>query len=254
MDSTLNQMMCGNVSVGSSQVGYLRVDGSTYIIRDNHYIHRFIFDSPIAARTARLLQGANTGSNLSIDDNGNSITFSSSAPTQILNLSGELANIRSASGLYPANSVYGINYETSFRSYIKKWLAGVGYVLSILIILLQCIYVANGIMYKMDNIIIFTQSLFFFLFTQTLIANPLAQFYYGWSWMHLNFFPNYFTPDLDLSEPTIPPYALYNLDGNVIRNAGSTLSFLLTFFMAWGAISFGLYMLDTYYGRRELWY
>lgn len=160
----------------------------------------------------------------------------------------------SVNGLYPANTVYGINYETSFRSFIKKWLASIGYVLSIFLIILQCIYIANGILYKMDNIIIFTQSLFFFLFNQILIANPVAQYYYGWSWMHLNFFPNYFTPDLDLSEPTIPPYALYNLDGNIIRNAGSTLSFLLTFFLAWGVVSGVFYILDTYYGRKEIWY
>lgn len=166
------------------------MDGSTYILSEDHYIHRFIFDSPISVSKGRLLEGEA----LSIDANGNSITFTSSSATQILNLTGSISTITAASGKYPANSVYGINYDTSFRSYIKKWLAGIGYVLSIFLILLHCIYIANGILYKMDNIIIFAQSLFFFLFNQILIANPVAQYYYGWSWTHLNFFPNYFSP------------------------------------------------------------
>jgi hypothetical protein len=252
MNSTFSKIVCEN-SASSSQSNYLRIDGSTYVISNNQYIHRFIFDYPVIVNPAqlRLLQQGNP---LNIDPNGNSITFSSRNPTQILNLTGNIGSISSANGLYPVNSVYGINYDTSFRSYIKKWLAGIGYVLSIFLILLHCIYIANGILYKMDNIIIFAQSLFFFLFNQTLIANPVAQYYYGWSWAHLNFFPNYFTPDLDLSEPTIPPYALYNLDGNIIRNAGSTLSVLLTFLLGWGAVSLTLYLLDSRYGRKEVWY
>jgi hypothetical protein len=252
MNSTFSKIVCEN-SASSSQSNYLRIDGSTYVISNNQYIHRFIFDYPVIVNPAqlRLLQQGNP---LNIDPNGNSITFSSRNPTQILNLTGNIGSISSANDLYPVNSVYGINYDTSFRSYIKKWLAGIGYVLSIFLILLHCIYIANGILYKMDNIIIFAQSLFFFLFNQTLIANPVAQYYYGWSWAHLNFFPNYFTPDLDLSEPTIPPYALYNLDGNIIRNAGSTLSVLLTFLLGWGAVSLTLYLLDSRYGRKEVWY
>lgn len=82
---------------------------------------------------------------------------------------------------------------------MKKWLAGIGYVLSILVIIVHCIYIANSILYKMDNIIIFIQSIYFFLFNRILISNPLAQFYYGFSWAHLNFFPNYFEPELNLS-------------------------------------------------------
>lgn len=136
---------------------------------------------------------------MSVDANGNSITFSSSSSIQILNLTGSMSSLKAENGQYPANSVYGISYETSFRSYIKGWLAGIGYVLSLFLILLHCVYVGNGILYKMDNIIIFAQSLFFLLFNHTLIANPIAQFYYGWSWAHLNFYPNYFTPDLNLS-------------------------------------------------------
>lgn len=50
------------------------------------------------------------------------------------------------------------------------------------------------------------------------------------------------------------PYALYNLDANIVRNAGSTLSLLLTFALIWAVGSLGVYLLDTVYGRKELWY
>lgn len=50
------------------------------------------------------------------------------------------------------------------------------------------------------------------------------------------------------------PYALYNLDANIVRNAGSTLSLLLTFALIWAVGSLAVYVLDTVYGRKELWY
>lgn len=156
--------------------------------------------------------------------------------------------------MYPANSIYGMSYESSFRSYVKGWLAGVGYVMSLLLLGIQFIYLANNMPYKMDNIIIFSQSLYYFLFNRLLIANPAAQYYYGFTWIHLNFYPNYFQPRLDLSEPTLAPYALYNLDANIIRNAGSSLSVLVTFCVGWVVICGLVYVLDKYLGRKELWY
>lgn len=156
----------------------------------------------------------------------------------------------SVGGQYPVNSVYGVNSQSSFSTYIKKWLAGIGYVISLLILITNTIYVANSILYKMDNIIIFAQTTFFFLFQQIWISNPIAQYYYGWSWAHLNFYPNYFTPELYLSEPTIIPYALYNLDANIIRNSGSSLSLLLTFSLIWAVSSAIIYFLDTFCGKK----
>jgi len=44
----------------------------------------------------------------------------------------------------------------------------------------------------MDNLIIFTQSIYFFLFRNVLIGNSIAQYYYGWSWLHIDFYKNYF--------------------------------------------------------------
>lgn len=71
---------------GKGESGYLRVDGSTYIVSEGKYIHRFVFDSPLSNRAARLL--AQTGWN--IDPTGNSVTFESSRPVQILNLTGSI--------------------------------------------------------------------------------------------------------------------------------------------------------------------
>jgi hypothetical protein len=106
----------------------------------------------------------------------------------------------------------------------------------------------------MDNLIIFCQSIFFFLFNRIIVGNPIAQFYYGWSWAHLDFFPNYFEPELKYTEPTVTPYALYNLDANFIRNAGSSISLLVTFLLIWSAVSIAIYIADTFFGRNELWY
>lgn len=91
MNTTLNKIVCES-ALSSSQGKYLRVDGSTYVISDRQYIHRFIFDVPVKIPLNRLLQ---QGTPLSIDPNGNSITFSSSYPTQVLNLTGNIGNITS---------------------------------------------------------------------------------------------------------------------------------------------------------------
>ena len=98
-------MGCADAQSSGNQ-GYLKIDGSTYVASKGKYIHRFVFDSPVTIKSARLLQA----SNLTIDASGNSITFSSNSPTQILNLTGSLPSLSSSSGNYPANSVYGINY------------------------------------------------------------------------------------------------------------------------------------------------
>jgi hypothetical protein len=102
-NTTLQMVSCTSTSESNVQ-GYLRIDGSTFKISDNKYIHRFVFDSPIAF-IGRLLQA----NNLTIDASGNSITFESSKSTQILNLAGTLSSFSASNGQYPANSIYGIN-------------------------------------------------------------------------------------------------------------------------------------------------
>lgn len=98
-------------------------------------------------------------------------------------------------------------------------------------------------MYKKDNLIIFAQSIFYFLFVRVLISNPVGQFYYGWNWMHIGFWPNYFNNLIEGTAFTAPPYALYNLDASFIRNAGFSLSLLFTFLIAWIVICVSCYVI-----------
>ena len=183
----------------------------------------------------------------------NSIIIQSDQPTHILNLSGTLPTYHSASNTYPPNSVYGLNAETSYSTFLKKSLALIGYILSLFILLTHCIYVGNQLSYKMDNIIIFCQSIFYFLFVRLLISNPVSQYYYGWSWIHINFYPKYFSTLINAPESSTPAYALYNIDANFIRNAGVSISFALTFIIIWAIVSFICYIIDVKTGR-ELWY
>lgn len=118
----------------------------------------------------------------------------------------------------------------------------------------HCVYVGNGLTCKMDNIIIFAQSIFYFLFTDVFISNPISQYYYGWSWMHLNFYPNYFWSLLSADEQTIPPYALNNVDANFIRNAGCSISLLITFGFAWLIVSVVCYVIEVRLGKWQIWY
>ena len=172
----------------------------------------------------------------------------------MLNLSGAIQTYKSVKNHYPANSVYGINSETSYLTYIKHSLAYIGYILSIAVLMTQCVYVGNGLTYKMDNFIILTQSIFYFLFTDVFISNPVSQYYYGWSWMHLKFFPNFFWSLLSADEKTIPPYALYNVDANFIRNAGGSISLLLTFAITWLIVSVVCYYVEVKLGKWQIWY
>jgi hypothetical protein len=185
-----------------------------------------------------------------VDPNGQSVTIQNSQSAYVLNLSSNLQNFVSVGQNYPADSVYGLNAATSYSTYIKKSLAIVGYILSLLILLTHCIYIGNGLTYKMDNIIIFCQSIFYFLFTRILISNPVGQYYYGWSWIHLNFYPNYFSSLLSVSEPSTPAFALYNIDANFIRNAGFSISLMLTFLIIWGVASIICYFADIELGKQ----
>jgi hypothetical protein len=72
--------------------------------------------------------------------------------------------------------------------------------------------------------------------------------------MHINFLPNYFSSLLTSTANTVPPYALYNLDTNFIRNAGSSLSLLFTFALIWAIISLICYIVDIRLGAYEIWF
>ena len=127
--------------------------------------------------------------------------------------------------------------------------AWIGIFMSLAILLTHCIFIGNSYGYKMDNLIIFAQTIFYFIFMRVLISNPVCQFYYGWSWMHVDFYPNYFESAITGTATTAAPYALYNLDANFIRNAGSSISFILTFLFVWAIVSLICYLIDIKFRR-----
>ena len=145
--------------------------------------------------------------------------------------------------------MYGVSAETSFRSYLSQDYAWIGYIFSIAILLTHFIFIGNNYMYKMDNLIIFCQAIFYFLFIRLLSSKPVAQYYYGWGWLHLSFYPNYFISSLDSAASSAAPYALFNLDANFIRNAGSSISLFLAFLPIWLLASILCYVIDMKFKR-----
>ena len=201
---------------------------------------------------ARLLQTNNQ--NVVVSNDGSSLSLVSNQPSGVLNISGFIQDYQSVNGLYPASTVYGVSADSSFRAFLSSDYAWIGYLFSVVILMTHCIYIGNNYMYKMDNLIIFCQSIFYFLFIRLLTSNPVAQYYYGWNWLNFFFYPNYFESSLTDSASSAAPYALFNLDANFIRNAGSALSLLITFLVLWLIVSIVCYLIDMKFKRYEVWY
>lgn len=77
---------------------------------------------------------------------------------------------------------------------MTTWLAYIGYIMSIVVILLHAVFIGNELLYKVDNLLIFTQTIYFFSYVKNLVGRLLAQFYFGWSFAHARFLPNLFQP------------------------------------------------------------
>ena len=75
---------------------------------------------------------------------------------------------------------------------MKTWLAYIGYIMGLTLILLHVVFIGNDLLYKVDNAIILGQTIYFFSFVQLLVGKLLSQFYYGWVFTHFGFFPNIF--------------------------------------------------------------
>lgn len=123
---------------------------------------------------------------------------------------------------------------------MTHWLAYFGYIFSWLIAILHALYIGNGLLYKVDNLLVLAQTYYFFQFVNILAGNTLSQFYYGWRWMHGGFFRNFWADTIpggyyELYAPE--SYKLTNLDANFIRNAGFSLSLLVVFLIAWAIVS-----------------
>lgn len=164
---------------------------------------------------------------------------------------------RTPFGFTLANSIYGAEQDYTHNQWMKEWLAHIGFIMAWIILIVHSIYIGNSILYKVDNLIIFCQTVYFFTFAKLLVGNTLAQYYYGWFWMHMGFWPNYFksTVPSQYEEREAPlSFKLSNLDGNFIRNAGFAVSLFLTFLVLWILISLVMYLVNKVFKKNELWY
>jgi hypothetical protein len=94
--------------------------------------------------------------------------------------------------------IYGIDLTNTRPQLVKKDLASVSGTLSIVLLILQVIYAGNDLMYKVDNAFIMAQTVYYFLYSKGVLDLGISQFFYGWIFAHLGFFPNLF-------ENSIPP-------------------------------------------------
>lgn len=252
---------------------YGRIDSAIYENRDGTSLVFFVFGDKllldpndktiniIVEKTPsegnRLLQDINEesfeikdGSYISIDNINSSI--------YILNMTGQLINFKSQNNLLFPNQVYGTTKSSTHVQFIQTWLAYIGYIMSIVIILLHVVFIGNELLYKVDNVLIFVQSIFYFSFVKNLAGRLLGQFYFGWSFAHARFLPNLFSsiiPDHYYEEKAPPSFKLINIDGNYFRNAGFSLAWSLIFiaiFIVATLLVWGLLYKKS--GRREVWY
>jgi hypothetical protein len=143
--------------------------------------------------------------------------------------------MQSVNNLFPANSIYGVKYGDTRPNIIKHDMAFIGYCFSIALLVLWLIYVGSDVLYKVDNLIILCQTIYFFIFAKAVLEINLAQFYYGWRFSHFGFFPNIFKHTISPGYYEYAPlaYRLVNLDGNIARNAGFSFSVLVIFLGAY---------------------
>lgn len=139
------------------------------------------------------------------------------------------------------NPIYGSVYLSDHTVFMTTWLAYIGYIMSIVVIVLHVVFIGNELLYKADNLLIFIQTIFFFEFVQNLVGRLLAQFYFGWSFAHARFLPNLFNsiiPDHYVETQAPVSYKLFNIDGNYFRNAGFSLAWVLIYLACWAVVTF----------------
>ena len=140
---------------------------------------------------------------------------------------------------------------------MKTWLAYIGYIMGIVLILLHVVFVGNDLLYKVDNAIILAQSIYFFSFVQLLVGKLLSQFYYGWIYTHFGFFPNFFVDSIppnyvELGAPN--SYKLATMDANIVRNAGFAMSLLLVFLGTYAIITVFCLLIHKYCLKPDVWH
>jgi hypothetical protein len=156
------------------------------------------------------------------------------------------------------NPSYGSVYMLDHTVFMTTWLAYIGYFMAIVVILLHAIFIGNELLYKVDNLLIFIQSIYFFEFVKNLVGKLLAQFYFGWSFAHARFLPNLFDgiiPDGYIESNAPISYKLFNIDGNYFRNAGFSLAWLLIYGGCWAVVTSVVW--GVFYkvcGKAEVWH
>ena len=96
-------------------------------------------------------------------------------------------------GDYTINQFYGVRYDNAHNDFMTHWLAYLGYFFTWFILLLHAVYIGNGLIYKVDNLLVLAQTYYYFQFVNLLVGNTLSQFYYGFRWMHGGYFRNFWT-------------------------------------------------------------
>ena len=175
----------------------------------------------------------------------------------LLNATGNLQNLASSSNIALSNSVYGVSTSQGHSTFMKTWLAYIGYIMGPVLICLHAVFIGNDLLYKVDNSLILAQAIYFFSFVQLLVGKLLSQFYYGWLFSMFGFFPNFFdnlipSNYVELAAPN--SYKLSTMDANFIRNAGWAISLFLVFLGAWGVITFICWLLKACCRKPDVWH
>jgi hypothetical protein len=155
------------------------------------------------------------------------------------------------------NTVYGATATQSHPEFMKTWLAYIGYIMGITLILLHVVFIGNDLLYKIDNALILGQTIYFFSFVQLLVGKLLAQFYYGWIFTHFGFFPNFFVNTIpsnyvELAAPN--SYKLATLDANIVRNAGFAFSLLIVFVAAYAFVTIFCWVAAHLMQKPDVWH
>lgn len=246
---------------------YQAADGTTFVffVLDKNLDQSQSVTIPISKESAQPRLGSNgvvrVGTNVEGAKLSNGYLYlKDSDPTNslwIMNATGSLQKISSVSNLALSNTVYGVSSSQGHTTFMKTWLAYIGYIMGLVLICLHVVFIGNDLLYKVDNTLILAQSIYFFSFVQLLVGKLLSQFYYGWLFASFGFFPNFFSGTIpsnyvELDAPN--SFKLATMDANMVRNAGWAFSLLLIFIGVYAIITFSCWVLGALCNKPEAWH
>jgi hypothetical protein len=271
-----NILYCTQTDSSTAQK-YARIDSAIYVNPDGSKNVFFVIDQSIKSASSINLNVMKKSSLPLLSADGDSTSVSANtqtAPLQsgsfvnvydptptnslyVLDLSNQIKNLVTDNNLAFPNTAYGAAAMQSHPEFMKTWLAYIGYIMGITLILLHVVFIGNDLLYKVDNALILGQTIYFFSFVQLLVGKLLAQFYYGWSFTHFAFFPNFFSSSVpnnyvELAAPN--SYKLATLDANIIRNAGFAFSLLLVFVGAYALVTLVCLAIANLLRKPDVWH